>query len=53
LNNIERNPADAVAKQLIELLNINDCTTTNLTLESLSQIHAEKLKYGKIVSEFL
>lgn len=36
LNNHERNPTDDVLKHLIDLLNINDVTTTNLTLESLS-----------------
>jgi len=36
LNNSERNPTDEVVRHMIDLLNINDVTTTNLTLESLS-----------------
>ena len=38
---------------MIELLNINDVTNSNLTLESLSQIQSEKLKHGKVVADFL
>ena len=37
----------------MEILNINDVNHTKLTLESLSQIHFEKLKHGKVVAEFL
>jgi hypothetical protein len=49
----ERNPIDQVCKQMIDLVNINDVTSSNLTLESLSQIHADKLKYGKVITDFL
>ena len=38
---------------MMEILNVNDVTNVNLTLESLSQIHYEKLKHGVIKSEFL
>ena len=38
---------------MMEILNVNDVTNCNLTLESLSQIHYEKLKHGQIKSEFL
>ena len=38
---------------MLEILNVNDVTNVNLTLESLSQIHHEKLKHGQIKSEFL
>ena len=49
----ERNPIDQVCAHLIESLNINDATNANLTLESMAQIHADKLKHGKVVHEFL
>ena len=38
---------------MMEVLNVNDVINMNLTLESLSTIHNEKLKYGAIKSEFL
>ena len=38
---------------MIDLVNINDVTSTNLTLESLSTIHADKLKHGKVITDFL
>ena len=37
----------------MEILNVNDVTNVNLTLESLSQIQYEKLKHGQIKAEFL
>ena len=37
----------------MEILNINDVTNVNLTLESLSQIQYDKLRHGKIKSDFL
>jgi hypothetical protein len=53
LLNSERNPIDAVTQQMVDLVNINDVTSTNLTLESLSTIHADKLKHGKVITDFL
>jgi len=49
----ERNPLDECACCVMEILNVNDVTNANLTLESLSQIQYEKLKHGHIKSEFL
>lgn len=49
----ETNTMDEVTGFIMETLNINDVTHTKLTLESLSQIHYEKLKHGKVVAEFL
>ena len=49
----ERNPLDDCAACMLEILNVNDVTNVNLTLESLSQIQYEKLKHGLIKSEFL
>ena len=44
---------DDCAACMMEVLNVNDVINMNLTLESLSTIHNEKLKYGAIKSEFL
>lgn len=49
----ERNPIDDCTACMLEILNVNDVTNVNLTLESLSQIQYEKLKHGVIKSEFL
>ena len=49
----ERNPIDECACNMMEVLNVNDLSNTNLTLESLSQIHYEKLKHGQVKSDFL
>lgn len=38
---------------MMEVLNVNDYSNANLTLESLSQIHYEKLKHGQVKSDFL
>ena len=38
---------------MLELINVNDANSVNLTLESLSQIQYEKLKHGAIKSDFL
>ena len=51
--NGERNPLDECAGCMMEILNVNDVTNVNLTLESLSQIQYEKLKHGQIKAEFL
>ena len=37
---------------MLEILNINDVTNVNLTLESLSQIHSEKIKTGRVKADF-
>ena len=37
----------------MEVLNINDVTNVNLTLESLSQIQYDKLRHGAVKTEFL
>ena len=42
----ERNPLDDCACYMMEILNVNDVTNVNLTLESISQIQYEKLKHG-------
>ena len=37
----------------MEILNINDVTNVNLTLESLSQIQYDKLRHGAVKTDFL
>ena len=37
---------------MLEIVNINDITSVNLTLESISQIHYDKLRSGKVRAEF-
>lgn len=44
----DTNPIDRVAAHILEIININDCPNVNLTLESMSQIHFDKLKSGKV-----
>ena len=47
----EQNPIDQVSVYILELLNTNDYQSVNLTLESLSQIHADKAREGKVRPE--
>ena len=49
----ERNPIDECTACMMEILNINDVTNVNLTLESLSQIQYDKLRHGAIKTDFL
>ena len=49
----ERNPMDDCAACMMEILNINDATNVNLTLESLSQIQYDKLRHGHVKTDFL
>ena len=48
LLNGDHNPLDRIAAHFVELVNVNDISSVNLTLESLSQIHCDKLKTGKL-----
>jgi hypothetical protein len=48
LLNGDHNPLDRIAAHFVELVNVNDISSVNLTLESLSQIHYDKLKTGKL-----
>jgi hypothetical protein len=38
---------------MLEIVNVNDITNVNTTLESLSQIHYDKIRNGKVRAEFL
>lgn len=38
---------------MMEIININDVTNVNLTLESIAQIHSDKIKHGKVKTDFL
>ena len=37
----------------MEILNVNDLQSVNLVLESIAQIHYDKVKYGSIRTDFL
>lgn len=50
--NGELNPIDECAACMLEIINVNDVTNVNLTLESLSQMHSEKIKHGKVKTDF-
>jgi hypothetical protein len=51
--NGDMNPIDECAACMLEIINVNDVTNVNLTLESLSQIHSEKIKSGRVKADFL
>ena len=51
--NGEMNSIDECTACIMEIINVNDVTNVNLTLESMSQIHCEKVKHGKVKSEFM
>lgn len=53
LLNGDLNPIDECAACMMEIININDVTNVNLTLESIAQIHSDKIKHGKVKTEFL
>lgn len=44
---------DQVAIRMMEIVNINDLFNVTQTLESLSQIHYDKVRNGKVRQEFL
>ena len=50
--NGEMNPIDECVACMLEVINVNDVTNVNLTLESLSQMHSEKIKHGKVKTDF-
>ncbi len=49
----ENNTIDDCLKNILDLINVQDITNSNLILESLSSIHHDKLRYGEIKTEFL
>jgi len=51
--NGEMNPIDECTACMMEIININDVENVNVTLESISQIHSDKLKFGKVKASFL
>ena len=51
--NSDLNPVDECSACMMEILNINDVSNVNLTLESLAQIHSDKIKHGRVKADFL
>lgn len=49
----EKNPIDDCTTHMMEILNVNDVMNVNLTLESLAQIHSDKVKFGQVKADFL
>ena len=38
---------------MMEILNVQDVSTVNLMLDSLAQIHSDKVKFGTVQTEIL
>ena len=38
---------------MMEILNVQDVSTVNLMLDSLAQIHSDKVKFGTVKTEIL
>ena len=49
----ENNPIDECMYQIVHLYNLQDEQSVSSVLDSLSSIHSEKVKYGRINSKFL
>jgi hypothetical protein len=47
----ELNPLDQFSAYVFEILNCNDYNSVNLTLETLSQVHFDKLRTGRVRQE--
>lgn len=49
----ENNWIDECLANFLEIINVNDLPNINLIMESISQIHYDKLKYGSVKTDFL
>lgn len=49
----EKNWIDECLANMLETLNVQDVQSVNLVLESLSQLHCDKVKYGQVKTDFL
>jgi len=49
----DKNWIDEVLANMLETINVNDVQNVNLILESLSQLHYDKVKYGAIRTDYL
>jgi hypothetical protein len=49
----EKNWVDECLANMLETINVNDVQNVNLILESLSQLHHDKVKFGAIKTDYL
>lgn len=49
----EKNTIDACLANFMEIINVQDAQNVNLIIESLSQMHYDKVKYGSVKTDFL
>ena len=49
----EKNDYDDCLANMLEILNVQDVQNVNLIMESISQIHYDKVKYGSVKTDFL
>lgn len=49
----EKNWTDDCLSYMMEILNVQDVSTVNLMLDSLAQIHSDKVKFGAVKTEIL
>lgn len=49
----EKNWVDECLANMLETINVNDVQNVNLILESLSQLHHDKVKFGVIKTDYL
>ena len=49
----EKNWLDECLANFLEIMNVNDHPNVTLIIESISQIHYDKVRYGKVKTDFL
>jgi len=49
----EKNWIDECLANFLEILNVNDHPNVQLVIESISQIHYDKVRYGSVKTDFL
>jgi hypothetical protein len=49
----EKNWIDECLANMLEILNVQDMQNVNLIMESISQMHYDKVKYGSVKTDFL
>lgn len=49
----DKNTIDDCLANFLEIVNVNDLPNINLILESIAQIHYDKVKYGSVRTDFL
>jgi hypothetical protein len=49
----DKNVIDECLANFLEITNVNDLANINLILESIAQIHYDKVKYGSVRTDFL